>query len=372
LTDADKDRLVQKRTRAGKQQDRTYVTQKDVAKRAGVSPSIVSYVINNGPRSISQETRERVLRVIAELEYRPNVHAQMLMRASWDSELAPNQFGILIGGKRDILKRPYYPNLLFGILEEAAVEHFHLRFVQFYQDLSSPILFNTLFNPEEVSAIILVAAGPLLQSEEGLAKIEKIHKRVPNLVSVGRQVPNIPSVIVDLANAAYQATNHLISLGHRRVAIVGGYNRRISGYQQALQENNLPFDPALIIDIGTNFTPAAGYNGGQALLASGLLHAPQPVTAIMAINDEIAMGVMRCLQENGVHIPRDVSIVGMDDHELGMYFTPALTTLKIPYSQVGIQAIQTILHRVGRTEEPPPLTILPAELIVRESCTSPA
>ena len=360
-----------KRERAGNKGSRKYITQKDVAERAGVSPSIVSYVINNGPRSISEDTRQRVLRAIAELEYRPNVHAQKLMRASWERELAPGQFGILIGGERTILRRPYYANLLVGILEEADQQNIHLRFFQFFDDLQCPVLFNKLINSEEVSAIILISTGPLMQSEEGLARLEQIRARVPNLVSIGRQLPAIPSVMVDLINAARQATDYLLYLGHRRVAYISDPNLRLNGYRQALEDHHIPFDPALFIDIGVAYTPADGYRGAQALLDSGLLSGEERVTAIMAGNDEVAMGVMRRLQESGINIPRDLSVMGIDNHELSVFCTPALSTIQLPHHQIGLLAVQTILQRIGRTDEPPSLTILPTTLIVRESCTPP-
>lgn len=356
-----------KRPGAGQGSARKYVTQKDVAERAGVSPSIVSYVINNGPRSISEETRQRVLRAIAELEYRPNVHAQKLMRASWQTELAPGQFGILVGATRKILKRPYYTNLMFGILEEAAQHNYSLRFLQFFDDLRSPVNFNRLFHPEEVSAIVLLAPGPLLQTEEGLTRLAQIRARVPNVVSIGRLLPDITSLFIELPDAVAQATQHLIDLGHRRIAYLGGPNLRISGYQQALSANNIPFDPALYFDTGTDYLPEDGYRGAQALIESGQLTADDPVTAVMAGNDEIALGAMRRLHEAGLRIPDDLSIIGLDDQEFSALLVPALTTVRIPHQQMGILAIQTIIRRAGHTGEPPQVTVLPTELVIRES-----
>ena len=132
-----------------------HVTQKDVADHAGVSTSIVSYVINNGPRSPSAETRgDRVLRAIEELDYRPNKHAQMLMRRSLN-RTGPRQFGIVVGGDSSMFTRPFYGDILAGIYAEAHRCQMRVRFLQFLDDLTDPILFNELIHPEEVSGCSL-------------------------------------------------------------------------------------------------------------------------------------------------------------------------------------------------------------------------
>jgi len=116
------------------------VTQKDVARRAGVSTSVVSYVINNGPRSISPATRRRVLQAIEELGYRPNKHAQLLLRSRLGAEQATREFGIIVGGKRSIFTRPFYGDILAGIYQEAHRLHMRVRFLQFLGDLRPPAL----------------------------------------------------------------------------------------------------------------------------------------------------------------------------------------------------------------------------------------
>jgi LacI family transcriptional regulator len=366
----DKDKPVPKRERFGKQTGRKYVTQKDVAERAGVSSSIVSYVINNGPRSISEETRQRVLHAIAELGYRPNEHAQKLMRASWDSELAPRQFGVIVSGFHRILRRPYFPTVLFGILDKAAKHNLSMRFIMFIEELDDPLLFNKLIHPEEISSIILITAGPLLVSKQGLARIERIRARIPNLVSIGQTLPDIPTIMYDMSMAFHQSTGYLLGLGHRRIAYIGTHELRLPGYQQALADYNLDFDPGLVFEIASANTSGNGYETAQVLIDSGVLQGPSPVTAIVAGSDEAAWGIMRRLHEVGLRIPADISLIGFDNQDVSTYTIPALTTINLPQVQSGVLAVQALLEGMDSTSGPAASTMLPTELVIRESCSA--
>ncbi len=129
------------------------ITQEDVARRAGVTRSIVSYVINNGPRKVSEETRNRVLSAIKELEYRPNKHAQMLSSA--DDSIAEKYIGIILAGNH-MFKRPYYGSILASIHEHAHEQDWHIRFIRVFDDFNNPTLFNELIHPNEITGVILL------------------------------------------------------------------------------------------------------------------------------------------------------------------------------------------------------------------------
>lgn len=361
-----------KRSRTGKQDGETYITQKEVAKLAGVSPSIVSYVINNGPRTISEATRQRVLDAIQELNYRPNVHAQKLKLASWENELAPRNFGVVFGGSRDVLLRPFYLTIMASLMEEAVNKALSMRFILFYENLSNPKIFNKLINPEEISAVFLLKAGPILWSEQGMSMLERIRKRIPNIVSVGRQTPGISSVSFDLSLAIYKAARHIIELGHRQIAYIGTSETRIEGFKHALADFEIPYNPALVIPHEINNTVESGYTAAQTLVRSGALKGPARVTAVVAASDEVAWGVMHCLKESGLRIPEDVSLICIDDDPYNNYLMPALTTVKIPKAEIGKMALQLMLNRKGHLNEPPDTMLLPTELLIRESCASPS
>src|SRR5690349_12227400 len=148
------------------QQNGRLTTQDDVAQRAGVSRSIVSYVINNGPRKVSAETRDRVLAAIKELEYRPNKHAQML--SSTDETLAEKYIGIILAGTY-MFRRPYYGSILESIHEFAYKRDLHIRFIRVFDDFSNPTLFNELIHPNEISGVILIDLATVLNTPDDRA-----------------------------------------------------------------------------------------------------------------------------------------------------------------------------------------------------------
>lgn len=357
-----------KRERTGKQKQGKYVTQKDVAKEAGVSPSIVSYVINDGPRSISEETRARVLRAIAELDYHPNIHAQQLMLAQTESELASRQFGIVVSGPRSILLRPYYPRVIYGIMNEAPRMNMIMRFLMFMDELENPLTFNKLFHHEEISAAIVILAGTVMSNDTVLPVIDRIKERIPNVVTVGFGKPSISYVMYDLKDAVYQSTRHLIRLGHQRIAYIGTPRLRLEGFVQAINENGLDLDSNLVFVIPIENTSQNGYERARELIASGLLAGPSPVSAIVAASDEVAWGVIRAMHEANLRVPEDISIIGVDNHELSGYQMPALTTMNLPMEQVGLTAMQIIAAQAEKPDTHPIGVSLPSEIIIRQSC----
>ncbi len=140
-----------------------HVTQADVARLAGVSRSVVSYVINGGPRSVSENARQRVLGAIQQLNYRPNKHAQMLIQEKWDS-VAAKQLGVIIGSV-NAFKRPYYGEILAGLHEEAHGRGHHIRFIRLFEALRNPALLNQIVHRHEVSGLVLLALDQVLHTE---------------------------------------------------------------------------------------------------------------------------------------------------------------------------------------------------------------
>ena len=204
------------------------VTQADVARLAQVSRSIVSYVINNGPRSVSQETRDRVLDAIRELDYRPNKHAQMLMQEKWDS-VAADQLGVIISSV-NMFKRPYYGEILAGIHEEAHRRNYHIRFIRLFDALRNPALLNQVVHKDEVSGLVFLALDQVLHGEQDTQLFQKIVERVDRAVCLEWYHESLPSVGFDRHRAALEATRHLLKLGHRSLAYIGPKDQRIQGF----------------------------------------------------------------------------------------------------------------------------------------------
>jgi DNA-binding LacI/PurR family transcriptional regulator len=343
------------------------ITQKDVAQRAGVALSSVSYVLNNGPRPVSDETRTRVLKAIEELGYRPNEHARRLIQRNWGTEAPPRQFGILLyGGPRVLFARPYYSTLIVSLFDEAVKQRYAVRFLHLYDDMQDPRLFNEHMHREAVAGVILMHAKPLQRSERAL--LERVIERVGNVICLDSAWPNLPSIGFDKIEVGRQLTDHLIELGHQRIAFVGNRDGRFDGYMQSLRMHGIPFDPNLVTserlsdrDEVTN-SPEGGWIGGTLLLKR-----PDRPTAIFADSDEVAIGVLRAAREQGLRVPEDLSIVGVDDIELASYTSPPLTTMRVPKTEMASLAVRTLIDRIDKHTEMAVNMVLPVTLMRRGS-----
>jgi LacI family transcriptional regulator len=337
-------------------------TQKDVAQRAGVSTSIVSYVINNGPRSVSEETRQRVLQAIEELGYRPHKQRQQVMREKWGStDLL--QFGIVMGGNLTMLRSAFYGAVLAGIYEAAFQASKRIRFLQFWDELKDPVLFNEIIHPDEVSGLILVSLHQALRDDEDNELLERILERVNNVVCAEDGNERFASVTYDLQHAAHKAVTHLAQLGHQQIAFIGGPDARVSGYRNGLFDAGLEYNPALVFHPGVVNIASEGYEGAKQLLELDALP-----TAIFAANDDVASGVISCLHQNNLHVPNDLAIVSVDDIEMAAFLTPPLTTVRLPKMELGRQSVQMLMDRAHHANQPPVSLVLPTELIIRKSC----
>jgi len=335
------------------------VTQADVARRAGVSRSIVSYVINDGPRSVSAETRARVLKAIEELGYRPNKHAQMLMRQQ-DSVASEKYFGIVLADV-EMFRRPYYGSILAGIHEHAHAQNGHIRFVRVFRDLKNPALFNELIHPDEGSGLILLGLDQVLVGSDDHHLLDQILSRITNAVTVEWRWDGVPSIQFDRQEAGYKAARHLVELGHREIAYIGQSDRRLAGYQQALWENGLPVAQDAIWSDADN--AHKGYEDCMRLVRRGDLPG-----AVVAGSDEVAFGVLKGLHDHRVRVPDDMALVSIDDIDLSAFVSPALTTVHVPKEEMGLYAVQILVNYSAQPNIPSASIILPTELTIRESC----
>jgi DNA-binding LacI/PurR family transcriptional regulator len=339
---------------------RSKVTQDDVAELAGVSRGIVSYVINNGPRPVAPDTRERVLQAIAELGYRPNKHAQQLMREQWDS-VAERDLGLILPSVT-LLQRPYYGSVLAGIYPTAHDYHYRIRFMRFFDELENPALFNELIHREEISGLILMSLDQCLTSDEDRRLIGAIRERIDNIGCLEWHQDGLPGVSFDRAAAAHTATTHLIKLGYPTIIYLGLNDERVMGYHQARMENKLPFDP------GTVFYAhdlESGYQEVGRLLGKG-----QRPRAVVAGSDEIAFGILHRLREQKIVVPQEMALVSIDNIPMAAYAAPPLTTIDVPKREMGRLAVEVLVSNGKDKRETPVLNLLPTKLIVRASCGS--
>lgn len=323
----------------------------EVAKKAGVSSSTVSHVINN-TRFVSPETRKRVEMVIEELGYRPNILARSLR----------------VGETKTIgLILPDSANPFFAEsgrqLEEAAFQRgYSLILCNTDGDLAKEKCYTEVLLNKQVDGIIFMATGDDMQSLQ-----ELVSRQLP-VVVVDRFMDKmeLDEVVTDNLQSGYLATSYLITNGHRRIAIIRGPSnitpsaQRVTGYHQALSEANLPIVPDL--EATGDFHVESGYFAAQKLL-----HQKEPPTAIFACNDLMAIGALRAIHEAGLRVPEDISLIGHDDIEMASYIRPTLTTIAQPITQLAETAIKWLVERIELPSLPPRQTVLANRLVERQS-----
>ncbi len=332
----------------------------DVAKLAGVSRTTVSFVLNEVPGvKISDETRQRVLRAARELNYYPTAAARTL--ASGKTQ----RIGLILGeGQARLGVDAFLPSFLEGITASVH-SHGYLLVLQLAEDVPSHEAYSRLIREQQVDGIIL--SGP--SDGDPLLK-ELAQDRFPLILHGRLRHSEFPAVDVDNQAGAYQAVQHLISLGHRRIGFISnapfsyaGAQDRLSGYKQALGEHDLVQDPALVHTAA--FLPGSG---GAAM--ERLLNLEERPTAVFAASDVVAIGAMSAVFDAGLRVPEDIAIVGFDDIFLAAHVHPKLTTVRVPAYGLGWTAAEVLTALIEGDEEVTSVT-LDAELIVRESCGAP-
>ena len=332
-------------------------TQVDVARLAGVSQTTVSLVFNKKKSiSLSSETRRRVLDAINELGYVPDNTARSLR----------SRKTYTIAGIIPDITNPFYPAFERGIQVVAEREGYQL------------IMYNTDGLVEKERKCLRYA---LQNRVDGMVATlfhltpEDLRPMLEGNVSVTLLVDpedapgdlRIDRVGIDNVAAAKMMVSYLIDRGHTRIAMITGHHgpprrNRVRGYKQALADDGIPLDEALLAD-GGDFTEQGGYHGMQELLK----RRPHP-TAVFAVNDLAALGAMIAIREAGLRIPQDIAVAGFDNIPSARHACPTLTTIDQFQENLGRRAAEMLIERLcglaqqsGRTEE------MPYELVVRES-----
>ncbi|MFB5084965.1 LacI family DNA-binding transcriptional regulator [Symbiobacterium thermophilum] len=326
------------------------VTIRDVARRAGVGVATVSRVLN-GTGYVKAETRERVLAAAAELGYVPSQLARGLVRR------LSGTVGLVVPD----ITNPFFPLITRGV-EDAASEAGYTVFL--CNTDNDPVLEAQdvrKLREHRVDGIIFVGTTERRELVDQLLADD-----IP-VVVMDRQLEHadVDTVTVDNVAGAQAACRHLIELGHRRIAHAAGHQStrtgqdRCQGYRMALEEADIPYDPACVT--WGDFTFESGFRVGQVLL--GL--SPRP-TAVFAGNDLIALGVIRAAEEAGLSVPDDLSVVGFDNIQMAALVRPGLTTVRQPAREMGRLAMTMLLERIrGEFSGPGRRHVYPPELIVR-------
>lgn len=341
------------------------VTQKDVARRAGVSRSVVSYVLNDGPRKVSEETRQRVLDAINELQYRPNEYAQRLKQGS---DAALNSIGIITGGAGyDLMERPYY-NIILSSLYDYAYQHKQqISFLAYWDALKDPIFFNKHVHQHEISSLIIILPSLIPDTKSDMKLLKQIISRIPNIVCLEETILDLPTVIFDRAGAARSAMNHLIELGHERIAFLAINDQRTTGHRQALLENNIDYDADLVHFLEINPAP---FQSAYDIIVR-LIESRTDFSAVFTATDEAAIGAIAALKDHGLRVPEDIAVASIDNIEMSSMVRPALTTVDIPKRMLARFAIQSLQTQKEFPDQSQVSMLVPTKLIVRESSGAP-
>ena len=328
-------------------------TIRDVAQRAGVSQTTVSYVLND-TRYVSPATEARIRIAIKELDFKPNYIARSL-RAKCTLTV-----GMIVSD----ITNPFYADIVRGAQDVLSTKHYSLILCNTDEAPVRELETLTLLRQKKVDGLIAVVTGANVD-----AFSEASDTGLP-IVLVDRCLPgdHLCTVLADDEHGAYQATQHLLQLGHRRIGVILGRvgistsEHRRKGYEAALREAGVAIDPALL---QTGHSTVAG----GAAAAKALLDLTPPPTAIFATNNLMTVGLFVTIKQRHLRCPEDVAVVGFDDMVWLSVFSPALTTVAQPSYELGKKAAELLWNRMDEKKAGNPcLVILPAKLVIRESC----
>jgi DNA-binding LacI/PurR family transcriptional regulator len=336
--------------RKTRKKESTSVTLKSVADYVGLTPGTVSAVLNDAPsaRSIPEHTKKRIHAAAQELNYRPNFFARTLRKKRTYTigiiaeEIGDAYSSMVISGIESYLRQRNYFFL--------TVTHRHdLKLLQSYSEL-------------------LIDRGV-----EGFITVDTSLQEAPPLPTVAvaghRALEGVTNIVLDHERAAHVALEHLVEMGHERIAFMRGQTvssdsaDRWDAIGSVAKKIGLNIDSQLVVQLELDDpSPRLGYPYAKELLGRN-----KPFTALFAYNDISAIGAIRAFQECALRVPEDISVVGFDDIQFAAFNTPSLTTVRQPLAKMGQIAAETLLARIeGEREYPPEIAIEPT-LVVRES-----
>ena len=336
---------------------------KDVAIKAGVSITTVSHVIND-TRYVSDELRERVFDAMRVLDFHPNTLARSLRSGRTKT------IGLIV---------PDISNLFFAEvarkIEDRGLEHgYSVILCNTDDEGAKEAEYINVLIAKQVDGIIFISAG---FDKENLQK--PLSNKIP-IVIADRDISGVPTdvVLVNNHQGGYLATKYLIGLGHKSIACISGPSQltpsaqRVEGYREALKEAGLAENGSL--EIAGDFR----YQGGEAAMAK-ILGSDKKPDAVFACNDMMALGAMRAINNKGLRVPQDISLVGFDDIPISECVYPSITTIAQPIKLLADVVVDYLVERIGikanrKNKEAPEFrrTILETKLVVRDSCAIPA
>jgi LacI family transcriptional regulator len=327
----------------------------DVAAAAGVSISTVSHVLND-TRFVSAATKLRVLAAVEQLNYRPSSLARALVRQE------TRTVGLIVPDNAN----PFFAEMAREIENHGFAAGYNVLLCNSGRSAAKELAYLDMLISKRVDGAIYMTSD---MAKERLQPLQE--HRIP-VVTFDRQYDATDTILLDNFQGGYDATCHLIGLGHCRIACLSGpdastrSNDRVLGYRQALTDAGLPVDPALILAGDWSFQ--SGCEHTQRLLQMTV-----PPTALFACNDTLAIGAIAALVAHGLAVPGDLSVVGYDNITLSAYTVPPLTTMATPIAAIGQHLCQMLLDRInGHLPPEPQIVTARSELLPRASTAPPA
>jgi LacI family transcriptional regulator len=334
------------------------VTLADVARRARVSPATASRVINGSTKPVADGLRERVLKAVAELRYVPNAHAQNLARAE------RNAVGVIVHDVSD----PYFAEITRGLQRVATGYNQLLVICNSYRDPLRELEYVALLRAQQAGALVLAGSGyhDVEFTRRLNAQLRAYAETGGRVAVIGRHELVGAAVLPENELGAYAIARRVYGLGHRKVGVVAGPRElttttdRLTGVRRAASEHGSPLP-------GRRVSYADFTRDGGATAAAGLLDTEPDLTAIIALNDSMAIGALAMLRVRRIPVPDRVSVVGFDDMPIARDVTPALTTVRLPMVEMGERAMALALGgaEIGHVER------AEAEVVWRDSCGPP-
>ena len=339
------------------------MTLKEIAQEAGVSISTVSRVINKNASGVaSKEVQNRIWEIVRRTGYIPNSNARNLKSGGNFSSTEPSHsIACLFARTPEAITDPFFSQIARSIEKEAFKQNYILKYSFTSIDMQHPNTFHLLAN-NQVDGIAVLG-----RCDKPLLSLLKKYFNYVIYTGLNTLNAKYDQVLCEGFLCSEAAVEYLIKLGHQEIAYVGETKNeeRYTGYVATLKKHHLPFRNEYISHV--ILSSEGGYLGTKALLER-----TKNMTAIFCANDMTAIGAMRAIQEAGLRIPNDISIISIDDIDTAQYLSPMLTTIHTPLDEMGQMAAKTLIDRIQGGHHIPMKISLPFYLAVRESCGPPA
>lgn len=334
----------------------------EIAKRAGVSRSTVSRVINNYP-NVPPDTREKVMKVIQQYNYFPNVSAQVL------AGKITKTIGLFLIEKGEVSSDVLTNTLVVSVIENASAAGYYVltNIIRNTQDEEAVRGVKEIFYQRRINGGVFIGAAihePLIEELIQAGFVVAVVDQEP----AKEAEPSRIAVNFDNELGMQQAVDYLVSLNHREIGVINGDMQRQSGpskyegYVKAMKKHGLAIHPQWVMP--GDFNENSGYQAAKQLIDS---RGDMP-SAIIAANDSVAFGAMKAFKENGIQVPEDISVIGFDDHPISSMYHPALTTIKVDFKEMMSELTSALIRHIEQGIDESEDFRIGCSLVIRDSC----